>query len=364
MKINYNKILYLSTHSIDVDPGVEKKIHGICAAAEKKGFAIERQTMYCRSIGERRNLVNRAFDSDAGIIFIRSFGVMTISIISALKKLRKEGRIIICDQPSPLSTTLREIWHSNRKLIKRLYSISWGILSGPWSMYPYNRIIEYAPEGRYYSLGNRRRIKLMGNGIDISRINPRKYLGRSDSNIRLVGVANTSVHHGYDRVIRALADFNRNNKRKAYFEIIGGSTGSPVINELKALSKDLNVEKYITFAGFQDKDYISEAYNTSDLAIGSLGLFRIGLGFSSILKVREYCLAGIPFITAGEDPDFEENPPFRFVVPNDESIAPILNVLNEFSEKRKTFTDEQIREYALEHFSFDKKFDQMMEGLL
>lgn len=363
MNLNFNKILYLSTHNTEKDPGVEKKIQGICAAAERKGYTIERITKNCKSIKERRELIGKTLDADAGIIFIRSFGVLTITVLPVLKKLRKEGRIIICDQPTPLSTTLREIWCSNRPLLKRLYSIGFGVLSGPWSMRYYNRIIEYAPEGYYFRLGNSKRLLIMGNGVDPQRMSLRKHKF-CDKNIKLVGVANTSPSHGYDRIIRAIATFNRDNSTSAFFEIIGGDSNSPTIIGLKALAKDLGVEDYIAFTGFRGDEYIASAYEKSDIAVGALGLFRKGLHFSSILKIREYCLAGIPFITAGADPDFEGNTPFRFVVPNDESISPIVKVLEEFSERRKTFSDEQIREYALEHFSFDKKFDQMMEGLL
>lgn len=118
------------------------------------------------------------------------------------------------------------------------------------------------------------------------------------------------------------------------------------------------------FCGFQDKEFISRAYDSADIAVGSLGLFRIGLNTSSILKIREYALAGIPFITAGYDPDFQEDMPFRFLVPNDESISPIVNVLERFPSARKTFTDEDIRKYAIENLSLESKFDQMISGLL
>jgi hypothetical protein len=81
------------------------------------------------------------------------------------------------------------------------------------------------------------------------------------------------------------------------------------------------------------------------------------------LKVREYCLAGIPFIASGVDPDFPDNLPFRFVVSNDNEIDDILNVFSIFPQKRKTFTDEEIRQYAIDHLSYDSKFREMIDGL-
>lgn len=364
MNLDYSKILYLSTHDVDKDPGVEKKIQGICNSARKKGFSVERITKYCRSISERKDLLREALISESGIIFIRSFSNLTIAFTGQIMKARHQGRIVICDQPSPLSTSLNEIWHSKASIVKKLYSTIWGIASGPWSIRCYSRIIEYAPEGCYYRIGNHKRIKLLGNGIDVTRIQLRNHMIRTNDDIHLVGVANTSIQHGFDRMIKAIAEFNQKHPFKVYFKIIGGSESSPVIKSLKELTNVLQIKEYVSFVGFQNQEYISRSYDESDLAVGALGLFRVGLSTSSILKIREYALAGIPFITAGKDPDFSEDVPFRFEVSNDESLDSILLVLERFHECRRKFTDDDIRQYAIENFSFDKKFDQIMEGLL
>lgn len=364
MELKNNKILYLSLHDSENDPGVENKIKGFCRVAAEAGFEVDRLNRYCRSIGQRRTIMKQALRSDARYIIIRSFGTLTVVIADLLIKARKQGRVLVCDQPSPLSTTLNEIWCSRRPLIKRLYAILWGIVSGPWSMWPFHRIVEYAPESGYFSLGNRRSILLTGNGIDISRIKLRNHVAADDGVIHMVGVANTSIHHGFDRIIRALARLRERGRVKADFSIIGGAPASATIISLKELAESLGVSDLVRFHGFQQKEFISDAYDHADLAVGSLGLFRIGLDFSSILKIREYSLSGIPFITAGEDPDFPVDIPFRIKVPNDESIEPIVDALERFHQIREQFSDEDIREYAVGHFSFEKKFAQIMEGLI
>lgn len=364
MKLNNNKVLYISLHDPQKDPGVENKIQGFCNVAKSKGYEVERITRYCKTIGERREVIKNALASDARIIFIRSFGTLTIAIVDQLIKAKKQGRILICDQPTPLTTSLQEIWQSKKPLIKRIYGIGWGIISGPWGMWPYDRIIEYADESSFFSWRNKKSILLIGNGIDVSRIQLRNQSKQSNGVISLVGVANTSIHHGFDRVIKAIAEYNSVQSLKAYFRIIGGAENSPVIRQLKDLASKLEITKYIEFEGFRDKQYIANAYCESDLAVGSLGLHRIGLISSSILKVREYCLAGIPFIASGYDPDFPETVPFRFEVPSDESVSPIVEVLKNFPVAKELFTNSQIREYGLDHFSYDKKFDQIMNGLI
>lgn len=364
-ELNNNKLLYVSTHDAEKDPGVEKKIRGFCAVAEKKGLVVERVTHNCKTISSRIKMMRTIVDTNAKTIIFRSFGVLTIVVLNYLYLLKKREHVIICDQPSPLSSLLKEIWHSNASLIKKLYYTCWAILSGPWSMWAYNRIIQYAPESKFFSLGNKKKTLLLGNGIDINTVQPRLQQGNNNwEQIKLVGVANLNIHHGFDRIIRSIAIYNSRNKAKAYFSIIGGNLHSPVIKNLKNLASSLNVAEYITFHGFKNHEFISREYNSCDLAVGSLGLYRIGLDFSSTLKVREYCLTGIPFIVAGQDPDFPIDVPFRFVVPNDESIEPIVDVLEIFPQKRCLFSDEQIREYAFKNLSLDAKFDKIINGLL
>lgn len=362
--MNRNKILYISTHNVDTESGVEHKIQGFCNSARANGFKVERLTQYCRSIKQRRQLLRESLKSDSKIWVIRSFGFLTFAVIDILYRAKMQGRILICDQPTPLSVTLKEVWNSKTKGYKKLYNLIFGIVSGPWSFSQYHRIIEYAPEGLYFKFGNVKKIKLIGNGIDINRISLRHHDYRENSEIKIVGVANTSISHGYDRMIKAISIFNKTSDTKVIFEIIGGALDSPIINSLRGLVEDLAIKDYVSFSGFQNQSYISKAYDQSDIAVGALGLYRVGLHVSSILKVREYCLAGIPFITSGEDPDFPNKLPFRIVVPNDDSVDSIVNALYSFQKERSSFSDESIRDYAIANLGYDKKFNQMMEGLL
>lgn len=364
-QLRRDKLLYVSCHDVEKDPGVEKKIVGMCAAARANGFETERITEVCKSLDARRRLVDRVAETDAAIIIFRSFGECGFAVRNRLKKLRAAGHILICDQPSPMTTMFNEINHSGASFAKRMYNSAMAIYTGPWGFRPYHRVVEYAPESSFFSWGNRKRLMLCGNGIDVSRVPVRNYDGGApDGSLRMVGVANTAVHHGYDRLIKAMAIYNGKHDKKAFFNIIGGNPDSPVIMSLKRLTHDLNMDDYVKFSGFRNQEFISDAYDRSDLAIGSLGLFRNNLHTSSILKIREYCLAGIPFMAAGADPDFKVGVPFRIVVPNDESIEPIADALEEFTKRKGMLTAGEIHAYAVEHLSLENKFKQITEGLL
>lgn len=150
MSLNKNKILYISLHNPEIDPGVENKIQGICSAATKEGYFIERITQPCRSVIVRRKVIHKALRSDAAIFIIRSFGIFTIAILDLLIKARRQGRMLICDQPTPLSATIKEVWLSHNSFLKKIYNSLWGYISGPWSMWVYNRIIQYAQDSWYF----------------------------------------------------------------------------------------------------------------------------------------------------------------------------------------------------------------------
>ena len=144
---------------------------------------------------------------------------------------------------------------------------------------------------------------------------------------------------------------------------MGGEDDNPEIISLKALAESSGAGDCVIFHGRRESDYISAMYSQCDIGIGALGLHRKGLEDSSILKIREYALAGIPFITAGSDPDFTGEEPFRFVVPNDESISPIVECLLSFPQKRKSFTDSQIRAFAESRLVYSKKLQTILGGL-
>ena len=57
---------------------------------------------------------------------------------------------------------------------------------------------------------------------------------------------------------------------------------------------------------------------------------------------------------AGKDPDFPESSPYRFLVPNDESIEPIVDVLEQLISAELP-RPEEVRKYAESHLAFEGK---------
>ena len=82
-----------------------------------------------------------------------------------------------------------------------------------------------------------------------------------------------------------------------------------------------------------------------DIAIGSLGAFRINLKKLSTLKSREYCAWGFPTVNCTSTDIIEDNDPYCLFVPEDESNVNIDEVVK-FYKKVYFESGEGINEIA------------------
>lgn len=353
------KLLYIATYNQNTEPGVHFKVQGFVRAARNNGFNTE---IFHRPKKQLKSILAVMFTlikTNAKYIIVRSLNLSNIYAIPFLIICRLQGKYLCLDVATPRKAAYHEIYEKRRGSFKKITFALMHYLNGPWTMWPYNKVIQYGEEGAYFLFGNRKRTIYLGNGIDLSRMPLRKknYVW-PDKYLNLVGVGNISDYHGFDRIIRALYQWNFADeiKYKVKFTIIGEGD---YLEVLKDLVTKLNLEKFVRFEGQRDSDYIIKSYSESHLAVSSLGLFRINLNVSGVLKAREYCLVGIPFIACGKDVDFPTELPFRMIVSNDESIDDILKIFEKFDRVTNTFTDEEIRNYALSNLSFETQFKKI-----
>jgi glycosyltransferase involved in cell wall biosynthesis len=358
MELNNYKLLYIARYNNL--SGVALKIQGFCSGAKRNGFEVD--IVNFESLKKTKKII---LETDARYVIIRSLARNNVNLLFSIIIARFQGKRFVIDVPAPFYVYLKEVNMQNRSKIRKISKQILTFLNGPWSLWPFHRIIEYAEESPFFMLGNRNRTVLVGNGIDPYRLFlRRKRYPDAGKTIRLIAVANTiSGWHGFDRIVRAMVEWKRRNSHPRLFFDVVGNDNTPYAKEMQLIAQEGGVVNDIHFHGFLSSEQLRDLYDEESLAVGSLGLYRNGLNTSSVLKVREYCLAGIPFIASGVDPDFPDNLPFRFVVSNDNEIDDILNVFSIFPQKRKTFTDEEIRQYAIDHLSYDSKFREMIDGL-
>jgi len=203
----------------------------------------------------------------------------------------------------------------------------------------------------------------IGNGFDIHSVKRRSPPDKIANELHLLFVANVSRWHGIDRLIHGLATY----KGPVNVTLHIAGEGAELEN-LKRMTEKSNLSDQVKFHGFVTGNDLDNLFNTCHIAVGSLGLHRIGMKEGSPLKIREYCARGIPWIIACDDPDFPDDYPYIHRIPPDESPVKIEDVI-EFAKKVVTNPDhpQKMRAYAAEHLDWSvkmKKLKTFVESLV
>ena len=177
----------------------------------------------------------------------------------------------------------------------------------------------------------------ISNGVDFDSIPLHKPIAVTNE-IHLIGVAEVHPWHGFDRLIKGLGEYYRqqpvanSNKPDVFFHVVGGVSES-MMRDFQAIIHQFGIEKYVVFHGKLFGDELTAVFNQCQFAIGSLARHRSGITRIKTLKNREYAARGIPFIYSEEDSDFDQQP-YVLKAPADDSpveICQILDFLNRSS---------------------------------
>lgn len=193
------------------------------------------------------------------------------------------------------------------------------------SLYKYvDRIVTVSDDDFIFNIPT---IKMI-NGIDVSNITPIHPQDQHDNIIHIIGVAMLTVWHGYDRLIKGLGEYYKNNgKRNIIFHIVGG--GEPdIISSYKKIINEYNISSHVIFHGYQTGRELDQIYDLCRIAVASLGAHRININRLSTLKSREYLSKGLPVIFSGVIDVFEKNSfKYNLEVPADESLVNIEQII-------------------------------------
>ena len=198
-----------------------------------------------------------------------------------------------------------------------------------------------------------------GNGIRTSII-PIKKCSLQNNILYLLGVANVSRWHGYDRVIKGLKNYTGN--KKVVFHVVGEGKEKP---KLIKLVKKLNLEDKVIFHGTKTGKELDKLFDMAHIAIGDIGSHRKGLKETMALKHREYAARGIPFVLSTYDPDFPPELDFvKYIPPNDEpvNIDSIVKWYQDLIEKNPNISM-KMRKYAEENLTWEVKLKPVVEKI-
>lgn len=167
----------------------------------------------------------------------------------------------------------------------------------------------------------------ISNGIDFDATPMRSGQNDTSHELHLIGVAEVHYWHGFDRLVRGLAEYYRTNPEyKVYFHIVGPLSGEREREEILPVIRDHHLEEYVILHGPLHGEELDEQFERADFAIGSLGRHRSGITEIKTLKNREYAARGFAFTYSETDADFDAMP-YVWKVPADESAVDVPKLI-------------------------------------
>jgi glycosyltransferase involved in cell wall biosynthesis len=339
--------------------GVYNKLRGIVNAVEKLGYTSTLHLIVGSRILSFIKLATAISNAKEDIIFVRGVPYGYLLITPAMLIARLRHRKVYLDVPTPQIVAFREIVTAKQSLAIKAIKCFLVAIIGPMAFWPAYVVIQYATEGKYFKIGNRNKIRLISNGIDIDAITMRSSAPFWPStSIFLLGVANVSDWHGYDRIIKGMAHYRDTvpNPRLLYFTIVGSG---PAVDDLQKLCISFNLSDQVKFTGLLTGERLANEYCKAHLAVDAIGIHRKGLRVASTLKSREYCAVGIPFIASAQDYDFDGNETFRYRVSPTDNYHEIVMLFANLSMLSFLPNKEKIRAFAEKKLSWQSKLQQL-----
>jgi glycosyltransferase involved in cell wall biosynthesis len=197
------------------------------------------------------------------------------------------------------------------------------------------------------------------NGIDVEAVAKTGFrkLDGQEFNLVFVG-SRSSPWHGLERVITSVSRYSGPYALRLH---IVGETGSLGIKGTE--------QRKLIYHGVKRGVELDEVFAKANMAVSTMGLYRIKMNEAASLKTREYTARGIPFILGYRDVDLvgvEEKRKFFLEVPNNGkeiSVEKILNFHSRLGEKFRSSSDlsDYMREYALERMDWRGKMMKYMD---
>ncbi len=371
------KVLYITTVDISSDSGVRKKIYGQIRVMRESGLEVAliaphkdnivvveggardeerrgvvtsyRNTGPLRFFNLTRSLYKSAYEvahkDKYDAVFIR-YSLAERCLIKMSRELKEEGIKIFIEIPSyPY-----DLEYENKQWYKKF---------GLYLDKIYRKKLKdcvdiiFSPGPQEDTIYGVKAVSF-NNGVNTEDIEERDYSGKKEGALRFIGVANLNSWHGYDRVIRGIANYYKDKDDIDFiFNIVGEGIE---LSNLKDLVEELELQDRVIFHGFKSGKELDEVYNNSDVAISSIGLYRIGEAPKLVLKAREACLKGIPFVAVKGDPVFDEDFDYVYFVKDEGTPLQVEEVYNWFVDLDSEEYLEEMNKFAKENLDWGETF--------
>lgn len=282
------------------------------------------------------------------LIYIRYMPV-TYLFKKALKEMKNAKCKVVVEMPT--FPVLKEIGKEKRVLRKLFFKLSKKYFD---SLVNYIDLFTLIGEESSHYL-SRPAINIE-NGISLDKISRRipKFI---ENEIHILCLANMAKWHGYDRLIEGLnIYYAKEQKTKVILHIVGSDAdGSKIV--WNKLSKSYKLDEYVLFEGPKYGQDLNWYFDACQIAIGSIGLHRIGYNSAATLKVREYMARGIPFVLSAADQSINKKDIFYWKVSEDDTPIDIESLISYILDiKDWNLVGDEMREYAANKMTWEGQF--------
>lgn len=369
------KALFVIFHGFSPANGISKKIHYQVKALQECGITTELCHYWISEQGHRYRKIDQQILSDLGngiigkikkrccyndiykycenksipFVYIRSDHNANPFTLNFVKKLKAIGTKVVMEIPTYpydqeyVSFRMKIDLFVDKCFRKQLAS-------------HLDRIVTFSNAQTIFG----KQTLCISNGIDFDSICLKQRCNNINNELHLIGVAEVHFWHGYDRLIKGLAEYYKGNPTyKVYFHIVGEISSERDREDILPIIKDNHLEQYVILHGARHGKELDELFEQADFAIGSLGRHRSGITYIKTLKNREYAARGMAFIYSEIDDDFEEKP-FILKATADESPINIKQII-EF-RRNLSLSPIEIRA-SIQNLSWKEQMNRVIQEL-
>lgn len=353
------RVLFLIFHGFDPNNGISKKISYQLEAFKANGH--ETHLCYMDENGPKRRIADNSVIADYGsgrkgkilkrtefdsivdyavknhihFVYIRSNHNANPFTIRMVKHMKAAGMKVVMEIP----TYPYDQEYFNKSMRRQLIQDK---LFRNLFAKQLDAVVTFSEEDIIFGQQTIR----ISNGIDFDSVRIKKESQHPANELHLIGVAEIHRWHGFDRVIRGLADYYAIPKEmKVFFHVVGYFFSPVEETEITEIIKTHHLEPYVILYGKKHGEELDEIFDQCDFGIGSLGRHRVGIEHIKTLKNREYAARGIPFVYSETDTDFDKKP-YVLKVPANETAVKIEDIILFYQQL--TITPQQIRDSITE----------------
>lgn len=334
------KVLFLIFHGFDPSNGISKKISYQLEAIRSLGHEVHICFMdennskkrivddtiiadYGNGIGSKikkriefSSITKYAINNHIDFVYIRSNHNANPFTIHMVKQMKKAGIKVVMEIPTyPYDSEYKAQGISRQIFQDRIFRNSLAK--------QLDAIVTFSD---YDIIFGQRTIRI-SNGIDFNSVKMKSIINNTSKELNLIGVAEIHEWHGFDRIIKGLAEYySKPQNYVVKFHVVGYFFNSEIEKEFKKIITNHHMEDYVFLYGKKHGAELDELFERCDFGIGSLGRHRVGIQKIKTLKNREYAARGIPFIYSETDSDFDQKS-FILKAPADETPIHINSII-------------------------------------